>query len=188
MNCRIVALAVLAACAAMSAADEQPLVAVRDVAVPRLVQFKAPRYPSIAVRARIQGDISVEVTVGEDGRPTDVRVSMAIPLLLEDVVKAVKGWRYEPTLVDGTPRSVHVSEPLPFRIGETDMARGYAEMALEPAYPAALRVSAIARLQQTFPKKHKLIRRTLETLSTDSNEVVARTAASALASVRTEAR
>jgi len=188
MNYRVVALAAVVACAAISAAGEQPLVAARDVPVPRLVQFKAPRYPSLAERARIQGDVAVQVTVGEDGRPADVRVSMSIPILDEEVVKAVKGWRYEPTLVDGLPEAVVVLEPVPFRIGETDMARGYAEMARRPACSTILRLTAIARLRQVFPKKHKLIGKTLEALATDSDAVVAKNAADGLASLRAEVR
>ncbi len=43
------------------------------------------------------------VTVNEEGEVADVKVMRGHPLLDEEAVRAVKLWRYSPTLLNGEP-------------------------------------------------------------------------------------
>ena len=61
-----------------------------------------PQYPSIAQSARVQGVVSVEATVGPDGRVAEARVLRSIPLLDQAALDAVKQWIFTPTLLNGT--------------------------------------------------------------------------------------
>jgi TonB family protein len=65
---------------------------------PESVAMVPPRYPPIAKAFRIQGQVVLEVTVDQDGRLSDVRPQSGSPLLLEAAEKAVRQWRYEPSL------------------------------------------------------------------------------------------
>ncbi len=43
------------------------------------------------------------VTVNDEGEVADVKVMRGHPLLDEEAVRAVKLWRYSPTLLNGEP-------------------------------------------------------------------------------------
>ena len=65
---------------------------------PESVVMVPPRYPPIAKAFRIQGQVVLEVTVGEDGRVSDVRPQSGSPVLVEAAEAAVRQWHYEPSL------------------------------------------------------------------------------------------
>ena len=69
----------------------------------KLVQRVEPRYPELAKRARVQGLVLLQVTVGELGTVTDIRVIRGHPLLTEAALSAVRQWIYSPTLLNGEP-------------------------------------------------------------------------------------
>lgn len=62
-----------------------------------------PEYPPLARRARVSGTVILMVTVNEEGEVTDVKVMRGHPLLDDEAVRAVKQWRYSPTLLNGEP-------------------------------------------------------------------------------------
>jgi TonB family protein len=70
---------------------------------PKIVSRKPPEYPEKASEARLTGTVVMDVTVGIDGRVSDVQVLRGIPLLSRAAVSAVRKWRYEPLLLDGRP-------------------------------------------------------------------------------------
>ena len=45
----------------------------------------------------------LEVTVDEEGNVSDIRVLRGHPLLEEEAVRAVRQWKYSPTLLSGEP-------------------------------------------------------------------------------------
>jgi protein TonB len=49
----------------------------------------------------VQGVVTLEATIGPDGRVQDARVLRSIPLLDQAALDAVKQWEFTPTLVDG---------------------------------------------------------------------------------------
>jgi|WetSurMetagenome_2_1015567.scaffolds.fasta_scaffold444167_1 TonB family protein len=71
------------------------------VAPPHRVDM--PQYPTDAKDAGIQGAVVAEITINEMGRVTDAKVVRSVPLLDDAALKAVREWRYEPTIVNGKP-------------------------------------------------------------------------------------
>lgn len=69
------------------------------IAPPR--RFGNAAYPPDALAAGIDGVVIAEITVNESGLVSDARVLRSIPSLDDAALKAVREWRYDPTVVDG---------------------------------------------------------------------------------------
>lgn len=65
-----------------------------------------PQYPTAAKALRVAGSVVIEVVIGPDGKPTNVRPSSGPQVLQQAAVDAVKNWRFRPTLVEGVPVEV----------------------------------------------------------------------------------
>ena len=75
-----------------------------------------PVYPPIALHARVQGDVVLELELSPQGRVSEARV-LSGPLLLSDAaVAAVRQWVYTPTLYDGVPVEVIMTVTVRFRL------------------------------------------------------------------------
>lgn len=72
----------------------------------KLIRKVLPVYPMILTRARISGEVKLEVLVDEEGNVTDVKVLSGHVLLVEEAARAVRQWKYSPTLLNGEPVSV----------------------------------------------------------------------------------
>jgi TonB family protein len=72
-----------------------------SIRTPTRTKYVIPVYPPIARNARVQGVVTLEATIGPDGRVQDARVLRSIPLLDQAALDAVKQWEFTPTLVDG---------------------------------------------------------------------------------------
>jgi len=62
-----------------------------------------PVYPAIARSAQVSGVVTIEATIGTDGKVTDTKVVRSIPLLDQAALDAVRQWEYTPTLLNGVP-------------------------------------------------------------------------------------
>ena len=83
-----------------------------------LVQVK-PQYTSDAMRARIQGSVTLEVVVKADGTVGAVRLVKSLDRLfgLDDAaVRAARQWTFKPGTFEGKPVDVLVHIVLDFRI------------------------------------------------------------------------
>ena len=69
----------------------------------KLIKKIEPVYPELAKRARVQGVVILQVTVDEEGSVSEIRVLRGHPLLDDEAVRAVKQWKYSPTLLNGEP-------------------------------------------------------------------------------------
>jgi periplasmic protein TonB len=81
-----------------------PRAAVRtggQIQAPALVKRVAPVYPPLAARAKVEGVVILEATVGRDGRVEDVEVLRSVPLLDRSAIDAVRQWVYNPLLLNG---------------------------------------------------------------------------------------
>jgi len=66
-----------------------------------------PIYPEAARRARIQGVVVLECTIGKTGSVQEAKVLRGLPLgLTEAAVDAVKKWRFEASTLNGKPVEV----------------------------------------------------------------------------------
>jgi len=82
----------------------------------KLIRRVLPVYPEITKRARISGDVILEVIVDEEGNVADVKVLRGHILLVEEAVRAVKQWKYSPTLLNGEPVSVVANVTVIFQL------------------------------------------------------------------------
>jgi TonB family protein len=87
-----------------------------DVREPRKVRHVAPVYPPLAVAARVQGNVTLECVIGEDGRVSEIAVVRGHPLLDAAAFEAVRQWRYVPSLLNGVRVSVVLIVVVDFRL------------------------------------------------------------------------
>jgi periplasmic protein TonB len=98
------------------------------VSAPQLVYAPDPEFTSKARKKELGGTVVVSLTVDATGKPHDVRVSRSLaegvskklrPIALsmdENVVKAVKEYRFEPAQFQGKPVPVDTTLEIDYRI------------------------------------------------------------------------
>jgi protein TonB len=78
-----------------------------NITEPKKISGPTPIYPEAARRARIQGVVVLECTIGKDGRVQNVKVLRGLPLgLTETAVDAVNKWKFEASTLNGKPVEV----------------------------------------------------------------------------------
>jgi TonB family protein len=82
----------------------------------KLLQKVDPVYPPLAMRARIQGTVRFNVTVGIDGSVRVAQVISGHPLLVPAAREAVMQWKYSPTSLNGRPVEVVTQVDVPFSL------------------------------------------------------------------------
>ena len=95
---------------------EEPVRVGGNVAPPRRTWNVQPEYPRMARLRRVQGMVILEVTVDRQGNVSNVEVLRPMDGLDEAAVEAVRRWRYEPTIVNGRPVSVILTETVRFEL------------------------------------------------------------------------
>ena len=103
------------------AAPTQPVGPGPTVSEPRLLKEVAPRYTSEAMRAKIQGQVQLEVVIQKDGTVGDVRVLKSLDAtngLDAEAIRAAKGWLFQPATLraTGQPVDYRATLELSFRI------------------------------------------------------------------------
>jgi TonB family protein len=68
-----------------------------------LLQRVAPIYPISALQARVQGEVSVNATIGTDGVPKNLKVIKGDERLVPAAFVAIRQWRYRPATLGGAP-------------------------------------------------------------------------------------
>ena len=87
-----------------------------NVARPRKTWNVQPEYPRLARLRRVQGIAILEVTVDRQGNVWNVSVLRSdAEGFGEAAVEAVRQWRYEPTIIDGRPVSVILTDTVRFQ-------------------------------------------------------------------------
>ena len=98
-----------------AAADHQQRVRVGgDIKEPKKIKDVKPVYPAIAQSARVSGAVTIEATIGPDGKVAGANVVRSIPLLDQAALDAVRQWEYTPTLLNGMPVPVIVTVTINF--------------------------------------------------------------------------
>jgi TonB family protein len=104
--------------AAAAARAKAKLAAVRvggQIKPPTKIKDVQPVYPAIARSARVAGAVTIEATIGPDGKVIDATVVRSIPLLDQAALDAVRQWEYTPTLLNGVPVPVLVTVTINFK-------------------------------------------------------------------------
>jgi TonB family protein len=90
--------------------------AVAAVPPPRRIKDVKPVYPPDAREKGIAGIVVADIAVDENGRVSDARIVRSIPLLDEAALDAVRGWVFEPTLLNGQPVSLVLTVTVNFTL------------------------------------------------------------------------
>jgi len=83
----------------------------------RKLSGAAPRYPTIAIEARIQGTVFLRPTISRTGVIENLRVVSGPPMLAPAAEEAVRTWRYRPYLLNGEPVEVETTVRVIFNLG-----------------------------------------------------------------------
>ena len=76
-----------------------------------------PKYPTIAVTARIAGVVLLKAIISKEGKITELQAVNGHPVLIPAAIDAVKQWRYRPYLLNGEPVEVETTIIVNFDIG-----------------------------------------------------------------------
>lgn len=95
-----------------------PLTISLGVAEGMVVQRVTPRYPPIAVAARVQGTVVLQAIITKSGTIASLRVVGGTAMLQQAALDAVSQWRYRPYLLDGQPVDVETTINVVFKLGQ----------------------------------------------------------------------
>jgi len=82
----------------------------------QLIYKVTPRYPAIAVAARVEGTIVLQATIAKTGSIENLRVVSGPPMLQQAAIDAVKQWRYRPYMLDGQAVEVETTVNVKFSL------------------------------------------------------------------------
>jgi periplasmic protein TonB len=77
-----------------------------DVQMAKLVKRVLPRYPPLALTARISGTVHLIGIISRDGTIRNLQLVSGHPLLTRAAMEAVQQWIYQPTLLNGEAAEV----------------------------------------------------------------------------------
>jgi len=102
---------------AAAAREKARMAAVRiggQIKAPTKIKDVKPVYPAMAQSARVAGVVTIEATIGPDGKVIDAKVVRSVPLLDQAALDAVRQWEYTPTLLNGVPVPVLITVTINF--------------------------------------------------------------------------
>lgn len=83
----------------------------------RLVHKAEPQYTKEAQAAKIEGDVSLTLTIGADGVPSDIKVVRGLGMGLDEkAVECLQQWRFKPATSHGEPVSAKATVVINFRL------------------------------------------------------------------------
>jgi protein TonB len=97
-------------------AAPRPMYLSPEMSRPRRISGEQPGYTDQARRARVEGDVTVRIEIGPDGRVVEVRVLSGLALLDQEVVSKIRDWRFTPPTYRGQPVSVYLIQRITFRL------------------------------------------------------------------------
>lgn len=84
------------------------------IMAPNKIKDVKPIYPPMAQAARVSGTVTIEATIGADGKVVDAKVVRSIPLLDQAALDAVRQWEYLPTMLNGSPVPIRITVTVNF--------------------------------------------------------------------------
>lgn len=83
---------------------------------PQKIRDVIPVYPSLALRAGIEGTVILETVIGEDGRVRNLKILRSIPMLDQAAVDAVRQWQFTPPMLNRQPVAVVMTVTVTFTL------------------------------------------------------------------------
>ena len=87
-----------------------------DISQSLLLKKVVPTYPPLATKARIHGEVVLDVDISQEGTVESLRALSGHPMLIPAAIDAVKNWRYKPYVVDGKPVPVQTQVTVNFAL------------------------------------------------------------------------
>jgi len=109
---------VVSGLAATAASAQAPVRVGGDIKEPKLLSRPDPEYPAIAKQAKVEGQVVIEATIDLNGNVRDVRVLRGNALFNDAALAAVRRWKYETTIVNGSPVEVMMTAVVNFTLKE----------------------------------------------------------------------
>jgi TonB family protein len=83
-----------------------------------LIHQVTPAYPNDAKKKHIEGTLVLHAIIAKDGSVRSLEYVTGPPELTDSAIKAVKKWRYKPTLFNGNPIEVDTTISVIFTLGD----------------------------------------------------------------------
>jgi periplasmic protein TonB len=96
--------------------DRKPMKVGGLIQAPRRIVSVAPVYPAIAQQARVDGEVTIEALIGEDGKVRNAKVIQGKQMLSEAALTAVRQWVFTPTRLNGEPVAVIMTVTVVFSL------------------------------------------------------------------------
>ena len=90
-----------------------------NLKAPRQTFSVQPEYPVLAKQTHVSGTVVVNAVIDERGNVVGARAVSGHPLLIPAALNAVLQWKYEPTLLSGTPVAVEMQVTVHFGLGSS---------------------------------------------------------------------
>ena len=87
-----------------------------EVKPPRKIYAPEPQYPILAQQARIQGVVKIDAIIDKDGNVVKEQVMSGPALLIAAALEAVKGWKYQPTYLNGVAWPIEITINVSFSL------------------------------------------------------------------------
>lgn len=84
----------------------------------KLIHHVDPQYTPILRAMRREGTILLRAVISKDGSITELRVESGDPALAEEARRAIRQWRYRPTLLNGVPVEVETIITVHFKLSQ----------------------------------------------------------------------
>lgn len=126
--------------------------AVGEIRPPQLINKVDPVYPELARRARVEGNVILNVRTDEDGKVDQIKVAQSKdPLLNRAAIDAVRQWEYQPFYYKGKRRPILFTVTVRFELSDTINE----EEGREPREEAAgvYKPQLIHRVEPVYPER-----------------------------------
>lgn len=105
--------------------ENQPVIDKEPVRLPhgkglKMIKRISPKYPDIALKKKIQGEVILDATIDREGKAVKIKVVNGPRELYHAAVDAVKEWRWEPVKIHGKVRPVKFTVVVNFDLPKKD--------------------------------------------------------------------
>jgi TonB family protein len=87
-------------------APPAPIRVAANIMSAKITHLVLPVYPHAAKDAHMEGTVILSAMIAKDGSVTDLQYVSGPPMFTKSAMKAVKKWKYRPTLINGDPVEV----------------------------------------------------------------------------------
>jgi TonB family protein len=99
--------------------DGKPIWLDTNTLLKKATRCVAPKMPTLARQARIEGQVLIDILVDAKGKVVCVQVIIGHPMLIGSAVDAAKDWTFQPKMQNGKDVSFYGHLQFHFSTGET---------------------------------------------------------------------